>query len=81
MSQTFPDVPETPQGWLTAVIFGLIGMTLFGLFDGLVMAFGTALCLFALTDAYLIADTLDELEDAPDVEAIADGGSYEVRKR
>lgn len=56
-------------------------MTLFGLFDGLVMAFGTALCLFALTDAYLIADTLDELEDAPDVEAIADGGSYEVRKR
>jgi hypothetical protein len=62
-------------------------MTLFGLrnvmgsqlLEAFVMVTGAALCVFALTDAYLIADTLDELEDAPDVEAIADGGSYEVR--
>lgn len=49
-------------------MFGLIGMTLFGLrgvmrsqlTEGLTMVVGAALLVFALTDAYLIADTLDD---------------------
>jgi hypothetical protein len=87
MARWFPDLPETRGGWVFAVTFGLIGLIVVtfqqyvsGAFADISVVIGVALTVFALTDAYLIADTLDELEDAPDIEAIADGGSYEVRE-
>jgi predicted Co/Zn/Cd cation transporter (cation efflux family) len=63
----FPELPETAGGWGFAVAGGLIGLVVFTLhhwfdspFDGIGMVAGAALTVFALTDAYLIADTLDD---------------------
>lgn len=65
----FPDLPETAGGWGLAVAGGLIGLVLFTFqhwfdapFDILAMVIGAALTVFALTDAYLIADELDRTE-------------------
>jgi hypothetical protein len=67
MNRWFPDLPETKGGWAFAVTFGLIGLIVFsfqhwfgGPFAGLSMVVGAALTVFALTDAFLIAGTLDE---------------------
>lgn len=69
MSFYFPELPETAGGWGVAVASGLIGLVFFTFqnwfdapFDGIAMVAGAALTLFALTDAYLIADTLDDRE-------------------
>ncbi|ELZ50716.1 hypothetical protein C465_05221 [Halorubrum distributum JCM 9100] len=71
MSFYFPDIPETTGGWSLAVAGGLIGLVVFTFqhwfdapFNGLAMVVGAALTVFAFTDAYLIADTLDDRERA-----------------
>ena len=67
MGRWFPDLPESRGGWAFAVTFGLIGLTVVtfqqyvsGAFADISMVIGVALTVLALTDAYLIADTLDD---------------------